>query len=72
MFDLIFKVPDDTINNKGEELRFSDGATFTWISWNFKTCPEDAGEDLIKLYARMYVWYVITRTLFHDSSGKAA
>jgi hypothetical protein len=68
MFDLIGNVPRDTINKKGETLKVFVGATFTWISLNFKTCPEDVDEDLIKLHAHVYVWYVITRPLFPDSS----
>jgi hypothetical protein len=42
----------------------------TLVSDNFNTCPEDADEDVIKIYARVYVRYVITRTLFNDGSGK--
>ncbi|KAK1642373.1 hypothetical protein QYE76_060178 [Lolium multiflorum] len=72
MFDLIGKVPDDIVNKKGEKLRVSAGATFSWISQNFKTCPEGASQDVVKLYARVYVWYVITRTLLPDSSGNTA
>nr|XP_051190068.1 protein MAINTENANCE OF MERISTEMS-like [Lolium perenne] len=72
MFDLIGKAPDEIVNKRGEKLRVSAGATFTWISQNFKTCPEGASRDLIKLYARVYVWYVITRTLFPDCSGNTA
>jgi hypothetical protein len=72
MFDLIGKAPDEIINKRGEKLRVSAGATFTWISQNFKTCPERASRDVIKLYARVYVWYVITRTLFPDCSGNTA
>ncbi|KAK1663028.1 hypothetical protein QYE76_051187 [Lolium multiflorum] len=56
MFDLIGKAPDEIINKRGEKLRVSAGATFTWISQNFKTCPERASRDVIKLYARVYVW----------------
>ncbi|KAM0903100.1 hypothetical protein ACQ4PT_018894 [Festuca glaucescens] len=57
MRDLIGKVPDDIINKKGEKLRVSTGATFTWISQNFKTCLEGASRDVIKLYARVYVCF---------------
>ena len=72
MFDLIGKAPDEIVNKRGEKLRVSAGATFTWISQNFKTCPEGASRDVIKLYARVYVWYVITRTLFPDCGGNTA
>jgi hypothetical protein len=51
-------------------LSVTVGATFKWISDNFNNCSDDADEDVIKMYARVYVWYVITRTLFNDASGK--
>jgi hypothetical protein len=72
MLDLIGKCPGDTIKKKGEILMVAAGATLKWISDNFNTCPNDADEDVIKMYARVYVWYVITRTLFNDASGKTA
>jgi hypothetical protein len=72
MVYLIGKCPGDTINKDRVELRVAAGATFKWISDNFNTCPEDADEDVVKMYARMYVCYVITRTLFNDASGKTA
>ncbi|KAK1629560.1 hypothetical protein QYE76_003875 [Lolium multiflorum] len=62
MFDLIGKAPDEIVNKRGEKLRVSAGATFTWISQNFKTCPEGASRDLIKLYARVYVCFDRRRT----------
>jgi hypothetical protein len=72
MVDIIGKCPGDTLNKEGVKLRVAAGATFTWISDNFNTCPEDADEDVVKMYARVYVWYVMTRTLFNDASGKTA
>jgi hypothetical protein len=70
MVDLIGKCPKDTLNKEGVKLRVAAGATFKWISHNFNTCPEDANDDVVKMYARVYVWYVITRTMFNDASGK--
>jgi hypothetical protein len=72
MVSLIGKDPPEAINKKGEKLRVAAGATFTWIIQNFKICPEDADEETIKTYTRVYVWYIITRTLFPDSSGDRA
>jgi hypothetical protein len=69
MVDLIGKCPGDTLNKEGVKLRVATGATFKWILDNFNTCPEDADEDVVKIYARVYMWYVITRTLFNDASG---
>jgi hypothetical protein len=70
MVDLIGKCPGDTLNKDGVKLRVTTGATFKWISDNFNTYPEDADEDVVKIYVRVYVWYVITQTLFNDASGK--
>jgi hypothetical protein len=61
MVDLIGKRPRDTLNKDGVKLRVATGATFKWISDNFNTCPEDADEDVVKMYTRVYVWYVFTR-----------
>uniref|UniRef100_A0ACD5ZHA3 Uncharacterized protein n=1 Tax=Avena sativa TaxID=4498 RepID=A0ACD5ZHA3_AVESA len=72
MVSLIGKYPPEAINKKGEKLRVAAGATFTWIIQNFKICPEDADEETIKTYTRVYVWYIITRTLFPNSSGDRA
>jgi hypothetical protein len=66
------KCPGDTLNKDGVKLRVAARATFKRISDNFNTCPEEADEDVVKMYARVYVWYVITRTLFNDASGKTA
>ncbi|XBJ07365.1 hypothetical protein VPH35_012906 [Triticum aestivum] len=52
--------------------RVAAGATFTWISSNFAHCPDDANEDMVKTYARVYMWYVISRTMFADGIGKNA
>uniref|UniRef100_A0A453SKB5 Uncharacterized protein n=1 Tax=Aegilops tauschii subsp. strangulata TaxID=200361 RepID=A0A453SKB5_AEGTS len=52
--------------------RVAAGAAFTWISSNFAHCPDDANEDMVKTYARVYMWYVISRTMFADGTGKNA
>jgi hypothetical protein len=72
MVDLIGKCSRDTLNKEGVKLRVAAGATFKWISDNFNTYPEDADEDVVKIYSRVYMSYVITRTLFNDASGKTA
>ena len=48
------------------------GASFSWIRTNFGECPEEADEDTRRTYARVYLWYMISRTLFPDSGGKLA
>ena len=72
MVSLIGQDPLEAINKKGEKLRVAAGATFTWIIQNFKICPEDADEETIKTYTHVYVWYIITRTLFPDNNGDRA
>uniref|UniRef100_A0A452ZXR1 Uncharacterized protein n=1 Tax=Aegilops tauschii subsp. strangulata TaxID=200361 RepID=A0A452ZXR1_AEGTS len=52
--------------------RVAAGAPFTWIAWHFGTCLEEANEDEVKTYARVYMWYVISRTMFADGTGKNA
>ena len=52
--------------------RLSAGATFGWIREQFAKCPEGADSVVIQNHARAYVWYVISRTLFADSSGRNA
>jgi len=52
--------------------RVPAGATYTWIVENFAHCPVGANEDVIKTYTRVYVWYVISRTLFADGGGRTA
>nr|XP_051202571.1 uncharacterized protein LOC127316200 [Lolium perenne] len=48
------------------------GASFSWIRTNFAECPQGADEDTRRTYARVYLWYMISRTLFPDSGGKLA
>ena len=72
---LIGMVPPEPREPEAEDKkkeRVAAGATFTWISSNFSTCPEDANEDMVKTYARVYMWYVISRTMFADGTCKNA
>uniref|UniRef100_A0ACD5Y0F9 Uncharacterized protein n=1 Tax=Avena sativa TaxID=4498 RepID=A0ACD5Y0F9_AVESA len=66
------KCPGDTISKQGVKLRVTDGATFKWISQNFSTCLKNASDDEVMIYARVYVWYVITKTIFPDGKGNMA
>ncbi|XP_073362449.1 serine/threonine-protein phosphatase 7 long form homolog [Aegilops tauschii subsp. strangulata] len=75
MHALIGMVPPEPREPEAEDKkmeRVAAGATFTWISSNFSTCPEDANEDMVKTYARVYMWYMISRTMFADGTGKNA
>ncbi|XP_071680153.1 protein MAIN-LIKE 1-like [Lolium perenne] len=48
------------------------GAPFLWIRTHFGTFPPEANRDTIKTYTRVYLWYMLSRTLFADSGGKLA
>ncbi|KAE8768951.1 hypothetical protein D1007_59520 [Hordeum vulgare] len=60
------------VEDGGKKDRVSAGAPFTWIAANFAHCPENADEEVIQRYARVYMWYVISRTIFADGTGKNA
>uniref|UniRef100_A0A8I6XTZ8 Aminotransferase-like plant mobile domain-containing protein n=1 Tax=Hordeum vulgare subsp. vulgare TaxID=112509 RepID=A0A8I6XTZ8_HORVV len=60
------------VEDGGKKDRVPAGATFTWIAANFAHCPEDADDEVIQRYARVYIWYVISRTIFADGTGKNA
>ncbi|KAK1613140.1 hypothetical protein QYE76_036813 [Lolium multiflorum] len=47
-------------------------ASFSWIRTHFGECPEGADRDTVKTYIRVYLWYMLSRTLFADSGGKLA
>ncbi|XP_071685452.1 uncharacterized protein [Lolium perenne] len=64
--------PKDNMKKAAELLRAPAGASFEWIRTNFGECPEEADEDTRRTYARVYLWYMISRTLFADSGGKLA
>ena len=58
MHALIGMVPPEPrepeVEGKKKE-RVAAGAPFTWITFHFGTCPEDANEDTVKTYARVYM-----------------
>ncbi|KAI4985247.1 hypothetical protein ZWY2020_017877 [Hordeum vulgare] len=56
----------------GKKDRVPADAHFTWIAANFAHCPEDADDEVIERYARVYMWYVISRTIFADGTDKNA
>ncbi|KAE8794418.1 mutator protein [Hordeum vulgare] len=60
------------VEDEGKKDRVPAGATFTWIAANFAHCPEDADDEVIQRYARVYMWYVISRTIFADGTCKNA
>ncbi|KAK1670864.1 hypothetical protein QYE76_059023 [Lolium multiflorum] len=48
------------------------GANYKWIAHHFAQCPPEADRDIVRTYTRVYLWYVISKTLFADSGGKLA
>ncbi|SPT18016.1 unnamed protein product [Triticum aestivum] len=75
MHALIGMVPPEPREPEAEDKkkeRVATGAPFMWITWHFGTCPEEANEDEVKTYARVYMWYVISRTMFANGTGKNA
>ncbi|KAE8799608.1 mutator protein [Hordeum vulgare] len=62
--------PEPEAEDGGKNDRVPAGAPFTWIAANFAHCPEDANDEVIQTYDRVYMWYVISRTIFADGSGK--
>ncbi|KAE8803039.1 mutator protein [Hordeum vulgare] len=64
--------PEPEVEDGGKKDRVPGGASFTWIAANFAHCPEDANDEVIQTYARVYMWYVISRTIFADGTGKNA
>ncbi|KAI4992981.1 hypothetical protein ZWY2020_007294 [Hordeum vulgare] len=64
--------PQPEVEDGGEKDRVPAGAPFTWSAVNFAHCPEDANDEVIQTYARVYMWYVISRTIFADGTRKNA
>ncbi|KAE8777788.1 mutator protein [Hordeum vulgare] len=60
------------VEDGGKKDRVPASATFTSIAANFAHCPEDADDEVIQRYAPVYMWYVISRTIFADGTGKNA
>ncbi|XP_073351803.1 uncharacterized protein [Aegilops tauschii subsp. strangulata] len=61
MHALIGVVPleprEPEVEDKKKE-RVAVSAPFTWTAWNFGSCPEDANEDEVKTYARVYMCWM--------------
>ncbi|KAE8767529.1 Disease resistance protein RPM1 [Hordeum vulgare] len=64
--------PQLEVEDGGKKDRVPAGTSFTWIAANFAHCPKDANDKVIRTYARVYMWYVISRTIFADGTGKNA
>ncbi|KAK1694577.1 hypothetical protein QYE76_011274 [Lolium multiflorum] len=65
MANLIGMAPPAPENPKE---RAPAGAPFGWIRTNFgELLPEGAERDTIRTYTRVYLWYMLSMTLFADS-----
>ncbi|KAE8818568.1 hypothetical protein D1007_03703 [Hordeum vulgare] len=47
------------VEDGGKKDRVPAGATFTWIAANFAHCPEDADDEVIQRYARVYMCWTM-------------
>ena len=71
MTSLIGTAPAAPITKEEKKKdRVPAGATYVWIVQNFGKCPIDADRETVQTYARVYIWYVILRTLFADDGGR--
>ena len=49
----------------------TSGVPLSWPSEHRKTCPQGADEATVELYARAYLWYILSEVVFPDSSGNS-
>jgi hypothetical protein len=68
---LLIGMAPEELEDKSKD-RVPAGATYAWIVENFRECPNPAEVEVIETHARVYVWYVLSRTLFADSGGRTA
>ena len=69
MEGLIGRSPEP--NPDPKKNRMPSGASFHWVRATFgRPPPADADDIVVQMYARAYVWYVISRALFADGSGR--
>uniref|UniRef100_A0ACD5THH0 Uncharacterized protein n=1 Tax=Avena sativa TaxID=4498 RepID=A0ACD5THH0_AVESA len=69
--ELLIGMAPEELEDKSKD-RVPAGATYAWIVENFRQCPNPAEVEVIETHARVYVWYVLSRTLFADSGGRTA
>uniref|UniRef100_A0ACD5WH87 Uncharacterized protein n=1 Tax=Avena sativa TaxID=4498 RepID=A0ACD5WH87_AVESA len=68
---LLIGMAPEELEDKRKD-RVPAGATYAWIVENFRECPNPAEVEVIETHARVYVWYVFSRTLFANSGGRTA
>jgi hypothetical protein len=61
-----------TAPTENKDKNIAADAPYTWIIDNFKNCPQGADVGVVRTYARVYIWYVLSRTLFSDGKGNVA
>uniref|UniRef100_A0ACD5V3Y8 Uncharacterized protein n=1 Tax=Avena sativa TaxID=4498 RepID=A0ACD5V3Y8_AVESA len=69
--ELLIGMAPEELEDKSKD-RVPAGATYAWIVSNFRQCPNPAEVEVIETHARVYMWYVLSRTLFADSGGRTA
>ncbi|RYR22798.1 hypothetical protein Ahy_B03g068099 [Arachis hypogaea] len=42
---------------------------FTWFHERFRVLPQDATEDIVRIYAQAYIMMLLSTQLFGDKSG---
>ncbi|KAM0869920.1 hypothetical protein ACQ4PT_040356 [Festuca glaucescens] len=62
----------DLIGNAPTTEKMSAGAPYSWIQNNFKKCPERVEDEVVQMYARAYLWYVVSWVLFSNGTGSNA
>ncbi|CAM0875057.1 unnamed protein product [Alopecurus aequalis] len=56
---------------EGKKDNRTSSVLYTWLR-EFGACPADADEQVVQQYARAYMWYVLARVIFPDTSGDSA
>jgi hypothetical protein len=58
----------DLIGNAPTTEKIAAGAPYSWIQRNFKKCPEGAEDEVVEMYARAYLWYVVSSVFFSQTA----
>jgi hypothetical protein len=56
----------------GAKSNRTSSVPLPWHSEHRRTCPQGADEATVELYARAYLWYILSEVVFPDSSGNSA
>ena len=56
----------------GAKSNRTSGVPLPWLSEHRRTCPQGADEATVELYARAYLWYILSEVVFPDSFENSA